>query len=508
MEVGCRFEDMNIMKVVLFSPRAQKDRESAVFPLGLLSIASHLKRCGHSVKLVDRNASAKDYKNVIKNFKPDIVGISFLSTKTTEDVIAISDYAHSKGIPVIFGNTLASATADVLLNDGYADYVGIGEGEFIFEDLLKALEKQTPVREVKGLAYKEGDEIVYTEPRPFAEGWQLPVIDWTLIDPLKYAQPIYGCKKMGFVYASKGCPGNCAFCFNEVFHKRERRTRPYEKVVNEIRDLVEVYGFEGIFFGDELWSVSREELYDKCKVIKEMNLPFVWGCHLKVGMYNQEDYHFMYECGCRWIFYGVESGSERILRQVNKRTKPEQAIDTIRMTYEAGIMTLPSFIIGFPDEEEEDLRQTVELIKAIQPYSNAKAFFLSPLIGTQLYSYLIEKDVLKKVEHTGQLDTQWNEVKNNYSNIPTKELKVVYSHIIWWSITNNVKNIKEKESKKKGYHHPTKVMLSVLGRMKQSGIKQIVPNVFNTASELAQILYHLLFFPKIRKKYGLKRPRK
>ncbi len=477
------------MKVLLFSPRAKKDRESAVFPLGLLSIASHLKRCGHSVKLVDRNATSKDYKKVIKNFKPDIVGISFLTTKTTDDIIAISDYAHSKGIPVIFGNTLASATAEVLLNDGYADYVGIGEGEFVFEDLLEALERRISVSQVKGLAFKEGDEIVFTELRPFAEGSQLPQIDWTLIDPLKYAQPIYGCKKMGFVYASKGCPANCAFCFNEVFHKRERRTRPYEIIVSEIRDLVETYGFDGIFFGDELWSASREELYEKCKAIKEIYLPFVWGCHLKVGMYNQEDYHFMYDCGCRWIFYGVESGSVRILQQINKRMKPEWAIDTIRMTYEAGIMTLPSFIIEFPDEGEDDLRQTVELIKAIQPYSNAKAFFLSPLIGTQLYFDLLERDVIKKTENTGQLDTQWNEFKKNYSNIPTEELKVVYSHIIWWSITNNVKNIKEKDKKRKGYLHPFKVMLSVFGGLKQSGMKRIVPNLFYTTIELAKILF-------------------
>lgn len=493
------------MKVILFNPMAKNNREAATSPLGLLSIASHLQNCGHLVKLLDRTATAVDYKKEIGAFEPDIIGISFLSTKATQDVVKISDYAHSKGIPVIFGNTLSSATSDLLLNDGYADYVGIGEGEFTFEELLKALENKTPISEVKGLAYKEEGKIIYTEPRPFADGAQLPVVDWTLVDPLRYAQPIYGCKKMTFVYASKGCTANCSFCFNKTFHNQNRRKRPYDNVVKEIRDLVENYGFDGIFFGDELWSANRSELYENCRALKAMALPFAWGCHLRIGMFNQEDYHFMYDCGCRWIFYGVESGSEKILKKINKGIKPDSVVETIKMTCEAGIMTLPYFIIGFPEEDEEDLRQTVKLIKAIKPYSNAKAFFLSPLIGTKLHTELIEKNVVKKVENTLRLDTQWNELQKNYSEVSDRDLKVIRSHIVWWSITNNVKNVKSAEQQSRSYLHPLKVLISVLSSVRQNGIKRVVPNMLYSAWEVQKILFNITFFPKIKKKYDLLR---
>ena len=494
------------MKIILFNPLAKSNREPATFPLGLLSIASHLKKCGHTVKLSDRTVTATDYKREINDFKPDIVGISFLSSKTVRDAKKIAEYAHALGIPVVFGNTLASAIADILLTEGFADYVCMGEGEFAFEDLLFALENERPIEDVPGFALLRDGSVFYTKPRPFADGADLPIIDWSFIEPEKYVRPSYECKRMSFVYSSKGCVANCTFCFNETFHQMNRRVRPFENVTAEIRDLIDNYGLDGIFFGDELWSASKEELYEKCKALKELNLPFVWGCHLRVGMFGQEEYDFMYECGCLWIFFGVETGSPRILKQINKGINTQKVIDAHRMAYKAGISLLPSFIIGFPGEREEDLRFTVDLIKEIAQYSNPKAFFLSPLIGTKIYYELVEKGLVEEIKKLDQMDLQWNKMKKNYSSVSDKDLKVIYSHVIWWSVTNkNSSKGKEKNKGKVGFSHPLNALLAVLISIPQNGIKMLIPNLFYSTTEFLKILFYISFFPNTKKKYGLYR---
>lgn len=491
------------MKVILINPMAKSNREPATFPLGLLSIASHLKRCGHEVKILDRTSKATSYKKVIKKFAPDMVGISFLSIKSTKDAIKISNYSHSLGIPVIYGNTLASAVADILLLDGYADYVALGEGEFVFEELLEALENKKKVENIPGLALLKDGKTYYTEPRPFADGSALPVIDWSFVDPVSYARPSYECKKMVFVYSSKGCPARCSFCFNETFHKRMRRARPLEDVLTEICDLVENYGVDGFFFGDELWSVGKKELYEKCRALKELELPFVWGCHLRVGLFEQEDYEYMYECGCRWIFFGVETGSPKILKQINKGTDTDGIIKAHREAHAAGIALLPSFILGFPDEQEEDLRKTVSLIKKIAPYSNPKAFYLSPLIGTQLYSELVEGNLLDEIYSLKQLDAQWNKMGHNFSDVPRKDIKIIYSHIVWWSITNRSPVTMERKRKKIGFSHPANALLAVLKSIPQNGVRRVIPNLLYSATEFLKIIYYISFFKKIKKKYVL-----
>ena len=237
---------------------------------------------------------------------------------------------------------------------------------------------------------------------------------------------------MLYLYLAKGCPFSCVFCYNKEFHRCTYRRRPLETLLREIRFLVEKHGMDGVYFADELWCRNVREMHELCDALKGLNLDFYWGCQTRVGIFSQEDFDYMYASGCRWVFFGVESGSRRVLEAMNKRLAYEKVVPTFTACKKAGIVAIGSFIAGFPGETEQDLKQTVALIEQLDT-TLINLNYIVILPGTELYHRLVSEGRYPEITDLRQMkeDDSMQYLKHNYSEVPSRDLKVIHSWYMW-----------------------------------------------------------------------------
>lgn len=487
------------MKVLLINPKISLDwARSPTCPLGLLSIASYLIAKGHTVKIFDHMVSSENIEKYVIDFGPDVVGLSVISPMASADAIKISNFTKKLNIPVVWGGHITSALPELVFKEGCVDFIVVGEGEITFSELLKSIETGGSFENIDGLAFVDQNGMHINKYREFADLSTFPVIDWSLVDPAKYFQYFFGCKKMIYEYFSKGCPGKCTFCNNPTFHRSTHRTRPPEHLINEIEYLINNCGIDSVNFADEYWHPSKEDRQKFFNLIKERKLNFVWGIQTRLGSLNRDDLQQMYDAGCRWVLFGIESGcGERVLK-IKKGTDLSKAKEAFKICREIGITTQSSFIIGFPDETEEELKETVRFgldLKAnLCPFS---MLFLYP--GSEIYDYAVSNglyvppDSLKKWRKI-----VWLENMNvNLSKVPLKELKVVHYYTQWSAFTD--KGSINSDS----YGIAKKMITDAFIKIFKNGFLNFFAGSFASAKWLFTVLWYAKAYPKILKKYGL-----
>lgn len=487
------------MNVLLINPSTGYYTRALSNPLGLLSIGSHLRRIGHTVKLFDRCVDQTKLNKVIDEFKPDMVGVSVMSSRGLKDAIKISKQLKSMGIFVAWGGQMPSMQPELALDNDFVDCVMIGEGEFTFEELIEAVEGKRTLDSVDGIAYMRNGKMVRTKWRDFADLRDMPITDWSLIDVEKYLQPYLGCEKMMYIYSSKGCPCRCSFCSNACFHKSTHRNRPNEYVIEEIKYLVDNFGMDGVYFSDELWCLKREDMVDFCQRVHDNNLDFHWGVQLRIGMFDRKDFELMYEAGCRWIFFGVESGSKEMLHKIHKNIDFDKILPTLNACKEIGITTVSSFIIGYPGETEEQLKDTVKLLNQL-PANLTPVFHFTPLPGTELYDDVVASGQYKAASSLKELTKviATESIGKNLSNVPTKDLRVIRSWYHWKSFTN-----KDAIESDKPFEFAIQTILSGLKSISQKGVLSFFHDGFKAFYEFMYVLWFSHAYPSIVKKYGL-----
>ena len=290
--------------------------------------------------LVDRSFDRSPAERCVAEFRPDAVCVSVPSVRCADDAVKIASAVKRMGKPVIFGGFFATDYYAACLKEGCADYISLGEGEISVCSLIEALEKGAPVEDVRGIAYLKNGVPVKTAPQPLAALRDFPPIDFTLCDPGRYLHPYLFCERMMYLYACKGCPGACTFCSNPKYHCNSFRTRPVEDVITEIRYLYDHFGLDGVYFSDECWYLNKADMRTFCRRLAEEDLRISWGCEMRIGVYDEEDLRFMYAHGCRWIYFGVESGDPAMLKRIRKNIRVEDTRKTIRACGEIGIVAI------------------------------------------------------------------------------------------------------------------------------------------------------------------------
>ena len=496
-----RFERNPKMKVLLINPSVGYYTRALSNPLGLLSIGTYLKQHGHEVRIYDRCVEKTKYKKLVSEFKPDIVGVSVMSSRGLKDAIMISKYIKSLGIKVVWGGQLPSMQTDLVMNSGYVDIISFGEGEETWKELLECFKNNGDLKNILGIVFKENGQIIHNPCRPFSDLRDMPVSDWSLLDTPKYMQTYLGCQKMMYIYSSKGCPGRCAFCSNVNFHKSTHRKRPNEYVIEEIKYLIDNHGLDGVYFSDELWCLKKEDMLDFCQRVHDNNLNFRWGVQLRIGMFNEEDYQTMYDAGCRWILFGIETGSREMQKKIHKNIDFNKVVPTFEILKKIGYVTIGSFILGYPDETEEQLRDTVNLINAIGP-NFASVFHFTPLPGTELYDLVISQGRFKSAEKLEDLCkiVATEEVGINFSKVPDKDLKVIRSWFHWKGFSG-----KEALNNGKAFDFAKQTILSGLHSISLKGPISFLVNGFTALREFLYILWYSHAYPDIIKKYNLRK---
>lgn len=492
------------MKVLLINPEPgfYNGSASSSAPLGLLSIATYLSQHEYTVKIYDRTIKHEPLKKVLDSFYPDIVGVSYISFKPVIDALEISKVCKKRCIPVVWGGQMASLLPEKTIESGFVDYVIMGEGEITWLDLLNTLQKGSSLKNVDGLAFKENGEIIINKCRELANLADLPIIDWSFVDIEKYFQPIFMCKKMMYICFSKGCFGNCSFCINEPFHHCTYRKRPLEYVFEEIEYLIKNYMMDGVYIAAELFCKNNSEMYDFCEMKKNKSLDFKWGCQTRIGIFGKDDFQYMYDNGCRWLFFGIESGSEKMLKGVNKSINLNLVPETFSSCAKAGIVTIASFMIGLIDETYEDIMKSIDL--ALNLDSAMYTFScLAPCPGSEVLNYVTKnRNFTAPEKMIDYANVRYiDEPDPNFSKIPSKDLIIIRDYFQWLSFTTPPRT----EVKSPTNVFAVKVIFDALKRSMSGGFTYFIANTFASLKKIISILGHVYLHPIIRKKYNLYR---
>lgn len=343
-------------------------------PLGIAYLASALRRHNVETNLFDlHDYSWEEVTQVLKDTKPDVVGIScFTFGRTNSLRLARLSRQILPDATIIMGGPHATFFPEQMLESGAVDIVGLGECEVTIVELIQCLEQKKNVDSVKGIVFKKNDTIIKTQPR--SRITDLNVFAFPAYDTFNLSQykspeipPQYLDLVGTHILTSRGCPFHCNFCSVHTFFGGTWAYRSPENVADEIEMLMESQGVQLIYFSDDLFTLDSRRIIALCKEILRRKLDFVWMAETRVDCVDKELLQWMRRAGCFRIYYGVESGSPRILKAANKGFTVDHIRNAFRLTHEAGIEACCFLMVGNPGETPETILETSRLIYEIRP---------------------------------------------------------------------------------------------------------------------------------------------
>lgn len=493
-----KLQRMIFLKILLINPGFSVFARIPSLPLGLVSIASYLNHYGHNAKIVDCLVDNVDLDACLREYNPDVVGITAMSFLGSVEAKRITQEIKKFNIPVIWGGQAATAMPELILKEASPDYIVLGEGEITWLELVDTMENGGNVLQVAGLAYSDGEKTVFTPQRPVADLSLFPNINWDLIDVTKYFSTFFNCNKMLYLHATKGCPAKCTFCSNRMYHQGKNRCRNVEQIVKDIDYLYE-HGTNGIYFSDELWIPDRNQRTNFCNLMIERNYNLIWGCQMRIGVLDEKDIELMYKAGCRWILFGIETGNPERIKLIKKNIDLGKVKETVQWCEKNGITVQASFILGFPHETEEEIRTTVKFADSLGA-SLISMNILFPLPNSEIYEYCLANGLYEFPKTIKELATELEQnasdsVIVNLSNVSDTDLKVVHYHYQWKAF------IGKGSVKNDSYGIIKKMASDAIDRIFKHGIKGFFYGTYLSAKQFLTVFYYSHFFKKVQKKY-------
>lgn len=383
-------------------------------PLGVLTLAAALSKKGIDATLLDENVDPAFETKLRSELRNDhiCVGVSSMTGPQIASALRISRIIRDASpLPVVWGGVHPSLEPRATIAHDLVDMIVVGDGEETFPKLVKCLEQQDQdLEQIPGIAFKSKGAVIFTEPAPPADIDRLPSIPFHLADLDKYATGSWQfdfskderCRRTRGpqcilpMETSRGCPFSCSFCTESV-RKKKWRALPPERVVADIEHYVERYGIRHFTFVDDnmFGDVKRgEEIID---LLAKKELDIKWYTNIRADYLVRTDSGFirkLEKTGCRCLTFGAESGSERILKMISKRSNVKTTLAIGRKL--AGSKIHPSFVAikGFPTETRKDITQTYLLILQIL-LENSKAMCslpsLIPTPGTKMAGQCLGK---------------------------------------------------------------------------------------------------------------------
>jgi radical SAM superfamily enzyme YgiQ (UPF0313 family) len=361
-------------------------------PLNLTVLANQAE----NVKILDLSIFKDPQKMLVKTLEKesfDFIGITVV-TPFMDEVNALVGIAreHSNGKVILGGPHITALPKESLLKSK-ADIACVGEGE----TTLKEISSGKPLSRVKGAAYFKKGKFVLNHTREFIKNLdKLELPRWDLIRTEKYFTLFSKKNPTCIIETSRGCPYDCIFCHKQTFGKVYRTKTP-GRVVDEMEHALG-YGFKEIHIIDDAFSVSKERVLRICKEIRKRKLDIPWSlpCGIRVDQADQELFDNLYSAGCHMVAFGVESGSDRILRNIDKGISRKQIKKAFKYARNAGIETLIALLmVGLPGETAEDMKATIEFAKELDA-GITKVSVTVPYPGTRLYEKYKKDNMLSK----------------------------------------------------------------------------------------------------------------
>ena len=391
---------MNILLAYISGMPDRSDPYVNLLPTGLCSLHSCLKEAGYHSLLANFSGwSDADIRQQVQRFQPDIVGISqWTHNRHASIALAGMIRAMVPGCTVIMGGAHASLSYEEVLCQGSpVDGIVVGEGEETLLELVRCVYDGKPWRDIAGVVSRDdpgGLRVAAARPLirdldalPFGSAW----LDDSIGVDLQL-QP-------EFIITARGCPSACHFCSSPRFWNRKVRFRSPQNIIDEMISVRDRYGLIYFSLRDDTFTADRARTIEFCRRMVENRLYLLWNCQSRVTALDEELLVWMKRAGCECVQLGVESGSPRMLAALGKKITPAQVENASGLIRSTGINLSIYLISDIPGETEEDLKQTIALIRRISPDDG----YVSPLAyfpGTRIFddavaSGSISPDVFK-----------------------------------------------------------------------------------------------------------------
>ena len=403
-----------IENVMLIRPSNTMPKDSILrltTPLSLLYLGAVLRNADYNVKILDSSCagyhnqtfegndvtyglSDENVTKKIEEFKPDIVGVTSMFSSQQKKALHYCDLVKAVGdIPVVIGGLHSSLFPQETLKNNSVDFVIMGEGEYRLLNLLESLNKGKEDFEFDGIAYRKSDGNLKIN--PFVSRIEdlnaLPLPARDLIDMERYIQvglpigPFTKRERAEQVMTSRGCPFSCNFCSASDYFGHKLRTRSVDSVISEIEDLINKYDIQEIQFSDDNLTANKKRAKELFTKIKSYNISWCTPNGVMVKTLDKEIIKLMADSGAYQITFAIESGSERVLREIMRKEVPskENVKKLVDLCREYGIQTHATFIVGLPGEKKEEVYSTLQYPFDIG-FNSVSFFIASPLPGSRL----------------------------------------------------------------------------------------------------------------------------
>lgn len=382
-------------------------------PQGIANLAAVLEQAGHTVVVLDPCPKKLRFEEIvewIKKENPDILGISAI-THAAKNGYKVADMIKKEapGLFVMMGGPHCTVFPEKAMQDcSSLDAVVIGETEERIVSIVEAVRDKSGLDKIKGLLYRSpaNGEIVNTgAPDIQINLDKFPFPARHLFNRDLYT-PYPDQIKTGPVtntMTSRGCTWRrCQFCFEGGKHMPLYRRRSPENVIAELREIKKI-GFNSVVFWDDNFCASEHWVKKFCDLLKQEKLDLSWSCNARVDTLSETMLQHIKSAGCFTVYIGFESGVQETLNKIQKGTTLEQARQAVANCRKAGIEVRGSFILGFPWDTPELVRQSIKFAKELD-LSFVKFMLFTPEYGTGLYDVAMNIGTMINYEvHAGSL---------------------------------------------------------------------------------------------------------
>ena len=335
----------------------------------------------------------QEIRATIEDFAPRLVGISCKSQNfASASKVAQLAKTVNPDMVVVIGGPHPSIQKTAVLKEECFDIAVFGEGEMTIIDVLEAQEGHKALAEIPGIAYRQGGDVIVNASRELMIN--LDILPFPISSAPQVLKDYSRYPKEAFrnIFATRGCPYNCSFCGSRYIWTRKPRFRSVANVIQEIKELQKLR-LNWIHFDDDTFGIKKEYIKELADALVRQCPDISWSCELHVKLVDPEIIGLMKKAGCKAIQIGVESGNNEILKDIRKGITIDDAINAARIIKKANIALEVFFMVGFPQETEDTLNDTIKAMRKI-PCDTINYSIFTPYPGTEIFAYCQQQGMI------------------------------------------------------------------------------------------------------------------
>ena len=394
---------MTKQKVVLFHPKTlhEKNYRNFWIPYSVLSIGSHLASNGYDIAIFDNNFEQRKPEEIVAELtRPDLVGVStMIGHQISEGLDFAAKIKESFPETVtVFGGGAPTILPKQFLGSDYIDIIVRGQGEQTLVEVAKALKGKKSLENIPGISFKDKNgKAIHNNSRTPISRDAFADYNYSLVDPANYIRSDEHISDRVLNHiSSQGCPFGCGFCSEVALYDRRWTSESFERMMQEISELVETHEANGIKFYDANFFVNKRRSLSFAEEVKKRGWNIKWAAsaHPKnLLVLNGDELKTVSDSGCSRILIGAESGNKEELEYINKNMTTADVLEVAKRLGRVGIHGSFTVIVGYPGFPEDNIARTLDFgrkIASISPLHEVKAHVYAPYPGTPLYQDAIK----------------------------------------------------------------------------------------------------------------------